>query len=418
MNKLQRNLSYFSGIQDGLLREMEGNNVEVNDEIKKVWTTFKEFKSGVQDKLALLENRIKSQMQETVHQQKQLQTDISHLKERRDVLQNTKAQLQGISTGTAENLQMYCHVKEKLEEQKDFLKFNRQEMSKISINSTKYEDLVNFLQQLPELIKMENGKVKPQSLKKLKCTEKLQVRRWTHTVRPRVTGMCYLGDTLVVCDNTRPRIFTISVSREWHCVKLQRVPWDVTAIGKEKIAVSTTAGIQIVDFRYLPHEELGLPVFLPTTFPCFGVCYFGEILYIASQSHIHKLSLDGSQHHSIECQGLSVQAVCVRDADHIYYTDTNSNRLFCMNSKGETLSEFTSDFMQATRGVTIGPGADIMVVNSSSHSVLRFTKDGFLVESTELHCKDQKADGLHAICCYKDTCVISAGQFIYKCNFV
>ena len=70
--------------------------------------------------------------------------------------------------GTVENLQMYCQVKANLEEQKDFLKFNRQEMSKISINSTKYEDLVNFLQQIPDLIKVENGKVKPQSLKKLK----------------------------------------------------------------------------------------------------------------------------------------------------------------------------------------------------------------------------------------------------------
>lgn len=419
INKLQNNLLYFTDIQEGLICEMEGNNTEVNKEKERIWITFKEFKSAVQEKIAQLEDSVKSQIQDTIGQQEQLQSDIDHLKERHEVLKNTTAQLQAISSGTAENLQTYCHVKAKLEEQKDFFKFRRQQMSKISMNSTKYEELVDFLKQIPELIKVENYKVKPESLKKMKCAEKLQVRRWTHTARPRVTGMCFLGDTLVICDNTRHRIFTISGSQVWYCVKLQHSSWDVTAIGEQKIAVSTTSGIQMVDFKYLPNKELGLPVFLPTAFPCFGVCYFEENLYIASNSHIYKLSLDGSRHQSIKCQGLSVQSVCVQDTNCIYYTDTNSDRLFCMDSKGKTLNEFTSVFMRAPRGIAIGPSTDIMVVNSFSNTVLRFTKDGLLVESTELKGRqDQEEDGPHAICYYKDTCAIAAGQFIYKCHFV
>ncbi|XP_062575031.1 uncharacterized protein LOC134236893 [Saccostrea cucullata] len=418
VNRLKHSLCSLTDIHQGMIYEMENNIAEIDKESKKIWTTFEEFKAAVQNKLKKLEDNVKAQIQETESKQNHLQTDLNDVKERCKSLQNTRTQLEGLTFGNAESLQLYCKAKAKMGEQKRFIHTQRQTMFKFRVSITEHQHRINHLEQIPNLIQTKVDKAKLETLKKMKCSEKLEVRRWTRTKLSHITGMCYLEDVLVICDNSKQRIFTLDSRRAWYCIKLQHSPWDVTPIEAQKIAVSTPSGIQIVDLKFLPDKKLGFPSFLPTTFQCFGVSYLSGNLYIASNSHIYIIRIDGSHLRTIKCKGFSVQHVCVKNADCIYYSDTNSNRVFCVNSVGDILKVFTSDYMEAPKGLAIGPSTNILVVNSLSKTVHRFTMDGHLVESLEMKSKDMDNSGPEVICSNKDSCAIAAKQIIYRCLFV
>lgn len=418
LHKLERNLSSLMDMQMGLICEMETNSIEIGDWKEKIMATFKELKNDVNSRLTELEDKIKTNLQEVEGERVSLQENIDDFKKKREILRSASVKLQGDLANTAEKLQNYCRVKAQVGEQKDFLHTQQQHMSKVSVNITKKRGFDDFLQQIPDLLEFSCERVKPETMKKLKCQEKLMVRRWTHTKLPHITGMCYLGDVLIICDNVKQRLFTYDSQRVWNCYKIGRSPWDVTVIKNQEIAVSTPAGIQIVNLQYYPHKELGFPRFLPTDFPCFGVDYFAGDIYIASNTHIRILGVGDSRLQSFRCPGLSVQYICVCSPDRLYLTDTNSNRLFCMNSKGETLKVFSSEMLESPRGVAIGPDTNIVVVNVSSKTVQRFTKDGHLVESREIKDNHNNVFGPEVVCCYGDACAIAAGQLVYRCQFL
>lgn len=418
LHRLQRSFSSLMDIQMALIYEMERNSIEIGEWKEKIMATFKELKNDVNRRLTELEDKIKTNLQEVENERGSLQNNIDDFKTKREILRNASNKLEGYPAKTAEKLQNYCLVKAKVQEQKDFLHTQRHHMSKVSVNITKKKGFDDFLQQIPGLLELSCERVKLETMKKLKCQEKLMVKRWTHTKLPHITGMCYLGNVLIICDNVKQRFFTYDSQRVWNCYKIGRSPWDVAVIENQEIAVSTPEGIQIVNLQYYPHKELGFPRFLPTDFPCFGVDYFAGDIYIASNTHIRILSVGDNRLQSFKCPGLSVQYICVCSPDRLYLTDTNSNRLFCMNSKGETLKVFPSEMLESPMGVAIGPGTNIVVVNASSKTVLRFTKDGHLVEIRETEDNHNNGFGPEVVCCYGDACAIAAGQHVYKCHFI
>lgn len=418
LHRLQRNLSSLTDMQMALICEMETNSIEVGEWKEKIMASFKELKNDINGRLAELEDQIKTNLQEVENERVSLQDNIDDFKKKREILRSASDKLERDPANTAEKLQNYCRVKAHVQEQKDFLHTQRQHMSKLRVNITKKKGFDDFLQQIPNLLEFGCERVKPETMKKLKCQEKLMVRRWTHTKLPHITGMCYIGDILIICDNVKQRLFTYDNQMVWNCYKIGRSPWDVTVIKNQEVAVSTPVGIQIVNLQYYPHKELGFPRFLSTDFPCFGIDYFAGDIYIASNTHIRILGVADSRLQSFKCPGLSVQYICVRSPDRLYLTDTNSNRLFCMSSKGETLKVFPSEMLESPRGVAIGPDTNIVVVNASSKTVQRLTKDGHLVESREIKDIHNNSFGPEVICCYGDACAIAAGQLVYRCQFL
>ena len=418
VENLQMGISSLMDVQESLVQEMERNDAEIDEHKQKIGETFKEFKGDVFQHLSQLEENLQKSVQDVESERKCLRKEIENFKERGEALESASHQAQENFVKSAESLQRYCNLKAKLKEQKDYFRTQRKHVTKLKVNISKKVDFNEILFKIPDLLQVSHEKVKPETMKKLKCQEKLKVRRWTHTQLPRITGMCYLGDTLVICDHVKERLFTYDTERVWHCFRLARPPWDVTAIEKQKLAVSCSSptGIQIVDLEFYPSKELGFPRFLPTDFSCYGVEYFEGNLYIASETHIRILRVDGSNLRSLKCPSLSVRYLSVYDTDNIYFTDTNSNSVYCMDSNGRILMVFGSKSLDSPKGIAIGPSTNIIVVNAASSTVIRFTKDGRRVESSKL--KNEDKQRLEAVCCNSDACAFAAGQSIYKCQFL
>lgn len=156
-------------------------------------------------------------------------------------------------------------------------------------------------------------------------------------------------------------------------IKLSNVPYDLTIIDSDRIAISygNECFIEIFDLCNNTVENS-----ITTEGRCFGIVYYEGRLYVTVQGiGIIIMDLSGNLLNTIERDSEFIADVIV-DNDRILYSDYIENTVTCCNLNGEEIWVFNEDAVERPQGLAIDNNRNIFVAGTFSGNLTVISSNG------------------------------------------
>jgi hypothetical protein len=151
-------------------------------------------------------------------------------------------------------------------------------------------------------------------------------------------------------------------------------PFDVTYLDDRTVAVSTTNGIEIINFNNKKTERR-----INTDQWSFGITYHnGVLLWCEEKRGIQMMKLSDDRSTTFVKQiNLPSYPYVTTCGGKVYLTNCNTNTVKCYTIKGDKLWEFKDEsVLTDPRGVTVDNYDNVYVTSNSSNSVVVIEPDG------------------------------------------
>ena len=176
------------------------------------------------------------------------------------------------------------------------------------------------------------------------------------------------------CNSSRLAIFNDdgTLDKEITCSLGQ--PFDVTHLDDRTVAVSTKAGIAIINLDTKTTERR-----INTAQRCCGITYHnGVLLWCEEKKGLQMMKLSEDRITTLVRQiKLPYLSYVTTSGEKIYQTNPNTNTITCYTIKGDKLWEFKDvSLLNVPRGITVDNKSKVYVTSCSSNNVVVLESDG------------------------------------------
>ena len=163
-------------------------------------------------------------------------------------------------------------------------------------------------------------------------------------------------------------------------------PFDVTHLDERTVAVSTKAGIEIINIDTKKTERR-----ISTAQPCYGITYHnGVLLWCEEKKGLQMMKLSEDRNTTLVKQiNLPSLSYVTTSGEKIYQTNPNTSTVTCYTIKGDKLWEFKDvPMLNVPRGITVDNKSKVYVTSFPSNNVVVLESDG--KEGRQLLSSDDK----------------------------